>query len=126
MDYHNTVAKFKAHARPEGNTGRQYDHFIAYQATYQTLFNDVFKNYINTEIEEAWKIKQYNEASAIEHITNAQNMAEASSIMLPDNEEVTKLKADVDKSLKVSQEPIIKKYTQVLFIKDNAGKIFVF
>jgi hypothetical protein len=122
LDYQATIAKLKSHPKPD-DVSDQYDELIAYQAKYKDLFNSYIKVYINSQIEEAWKMKQYNEATAIQSISNAKYMIDAAVMMLPDNEEVKKLKTDVDNSFQSIAGAYYKKIYTSDFHKENAGKI---
>jgi hypothetical protein len=122
LDYQSTIAKLKSHPKPD-DVSFQYDELIAYQGIYKDLFDQRIKSYINSQIEEAWKQKQYNEATAIQNISNAKYMIDAALMMLPDNEAVKKLKSDVDNSFQTIAGAYYKKVYTSDFHEENVGKI---
>lgn len=101
----------------------EYDKLIAYKQEYTDMYNNRFRNQINGYIEEAYKFRAKDLGKSVKAAKNAAWLAEAVTLMLPENEEAKKLKADADKTLEdIGGEYYSQIYTSD-FHKQNTGKI---
>ncbi len=123
LDYWNTVKKLEEKGKPSNyKAGKMYDIILNYKDEYKKKYDEKLKAYINKQIEEAWRLKS-NEGKSIECISNAKNMIDAATIILPGDEDVKKLKTDVDNSFESIAGPYFKKVYTSDFHKENAGKV---
>lgn len=122
LDYPATLKKLKEKGVSTADAD-QYNRAVNFGEKYKTYWDEDLKSTINNKIEEAYKNRKDNESEAIGSIKDAQKLAEAAFLILPDNADVISLKADADKSFNEIAGAYSSKVFTSDFHKNNAGKI---
>jgi hypothetical protein len=123
LDYAKTIERLKNEPKPKGYPYEGiYMQILEYKDDYKPLFDEHLTTYINEHFENAYKFKS-EEAKSIKEITAAKDLIDAASMMLPEDEAVKKLKAEVDKAYESLAGPYYKKVYTSDFHKENVGKI---
>ena len=123
LEYPATLKKLKENGQKNSDKYK-YEKLITFESRYTTIFNDKIKVEINQYIEQAYSDKKYNTNEAINKCNLAKKFAEAAFLIIPDNQDVIKIKQDADNAF---NDIAGSYYSQIYtgnFHKENAGKIF--
>jgi hypothetical protein len=124
LDYPNVLQTINSKKSDGGADSYNIQKLLAYGQEYEDLYNSYLKNTINKYIEEAYKHRMSDLPQAATNIKYAYELAQAVTLILPDNEDAVSLLGETKKAF----EDIYPSYEDIIytseFHKNNTGKIF--
>ena len=123
LDYPNVLQTINSKKTDGGANSYNIQQLLAYGKEYEALYNTILKYNINNYIEEAYKHRMSDLPEAASNIKTAYKLAQAVTLILPDNDDAQSLLSETKKAY----NDIYPGYEDIIYTSDfhrkNAGKI---
>lgn len=111
---------------PEHTVVYKVNQIKEFKAKYITYYTETLKPVINELIEEAYSNKAGNGQEAVKYAKQAKELADAASIVLPENGDISDLNKDATQAYNSIRETVFGKIFTSDFHKENSGKVVFF